>query len=74
MRLSNRRQSGSLCQEKNSVFYLPKIRSLSRDFLLEHGVSAGQLEVISYGKERPQCTAQEESYWQKNRLAHIAAK
>ena len=66
------------CDERGSAEYNLALGDLrartARDFLLERGVSAGQLDVISYGKERPQCTAQEESCWQKNRRAHIAAK
>jgi len=66
------------CDERGSAEYNLALGDLrartARDFLMEHGVSAGHLEVISYGKERPQCTAQEESCRQKNRRAHIAAK
>ena len=47
---------------------------LGSDYLSELGVPSGRLKVISYGKERPQCVAQEESCRQKNRRAHITAK
>jgi peptidoglycan-associated lipoprotein len=32
-----------------------------------------QLAVVSYGKERPVCTGESESCWQKNRRAHLIA-
>jgi peptidoglycan-associated lipoprotein len=32
---------------------------------------AAQLKTVSYGKERPVCTEQNEECWQKNRRAHI---
>ena len=66
------------CDERGSAEYNLALGDLraraARDFLSELGVAASQLEVISYGKERPQCAADEESCWQKNRRAHIAAK
>ena len=37
------------------------------------GVPADRLKTISYGKERPQCTEENESCWQKNRRAHFVA-
>lgn len=35
------------------------------------GGSASQLEVVSYGEERPVCREQSESCWQKNRRVEI---
>ena len=37
------------------------------------GVPADRLKTISYGKERPQCTEQNETCWQKNRRVHFVA-
>ncbi len=45
----------------------------ARDFLVGQGVPAGKLTTISYGEERPQCTASDESCWQRNRRAHFSA-
>ncbi len=42
-----------------------------KDFLVELGISAASLKTITYGKERPQCTTQDEACWQKNRRAHL---
>jgi len=41
--------------------------------LIEQGVSADRIKVISYGKEKPFCTtAETETCWQQNRRAHFA--
>jgi peptidoglycan-associated lipoprotein len=37
------------------------------------GIKANTLEVVSYGKENPQCTESGEECWQKNRRVHFAA-
>jgi len=38
-----------------------------KEFLVSQGVSAGRIETISYGKERPICTESGESCWAQNR-------
>jgi peptidoglycan-associated lipoprotein len=45
----------------------------AHDFLGTMGVPAQQLSVISYGKNRPVCTDESESCWQRNRRVHITA-
>ncbi len=42
-----------------------------RDVLTTSGASGGQLTVVSYGEERPTCTASDESCWQQNRRVEI---
>ena len=37
------------------------------NYLTALGVDAGRISVISYGKERPECTASDESCWAQNR-------
>ncbi len=63
------------CDERGSAEYnlgLGDRRSTSaRDFLVQLGVPADRLRVVSYGKERPQCTESNESCWQQNRRAHF---
>ena len=44
-----------------------------QDFLSSMGIPGTQLAVVSYGKERPVCTEESESCWQKNRRAHLIA-
>ena len=39
--------------------------------LQANGGSASQLEVISYGKEKPVCREHNEDCWSKNRRAEI---
>jgi peptidoglycan-associated lipoprotein len=46
----------------------------AKDFLTQLGVPADRLRVISYGKERPQCTESDESCWQRNRRVHFATQ
>jgi len=38
-----------------------------KEFLVAQGVAAGRLETVSYGKERPICTASNEDCWAQNR-------
>ncbi|MFN0103792.1 MAG: OmpA family protein [Bryobacteraceae bacterium] len=46
----------------------------AKDFLVQLGVSADRIRTLSYGKERPQCTENDESCWQKNRRAHFTGQ
>ena len=43
-------------------------------YLMAHGVPAGRMVAISYGKERPICTGHDESCWGQNRRAHFLVK
>ncbi len=42
-----------------------------RDFLVIQGVNSSQLEVVSYGEERPADGASNETAWAKNRRVEI---
>jgi len=44
-----------------------------QEFLSSQGIPGPQLAVVSYGKEKPVCTEESESCWQKNRRAHVTA-
>jgi len=44
-----------------------------KDFLTNMGIPDRQLTLISYGKERPVCSDETESCWQRNRRAHVTA-
>ena len=63
------------CDERGSAEYnlgLGDRRANSaKEFLTQLGVPADRLSVISYGKERPQCTESNESCWQRNRRVHF---
>jgi peptidoglycan-associated lipoprotein len=65
------------CDERGSAEYnlgLGDRRSTgAREFLTQLGVAADRLKTVSYGKERPSCTEENESCWQRNRRAHFSA-
>ncbi|HZZ87384.1 MAG TPA: peptidoglycan-associated lipoprotein Pal [Caulobacteraceae bacterium] len=43
-----------------------------RDFLVSHGVAAGRITTISYGKEQPVDGGHDDAAWAHNRNAHTA--
>ncbi len=43
-----------------------------RSYLVERGVSAGRIDTISYGKERPIAAGSNEEAWARNRNGHTA--
>src|SRR5690348_4304890 len=63
------------CDERGSTEYniaLGDRRSdAAKDFLLSQGVTADRIQTVSYGKERPFCTQENENCWQQNRRAHF---
>jgi peptidoglycan-associated lipoprotein len=65
------------CDERGSAEYNlglgDRRASAAKEFLQGLGVPADRLKTISYGKERPQCTEQNDACWQKNRRVHFAA-
>ena len=71
-------QIEGFCDERGSAEYnvaLGDARAkTAKDYLVSVGVSAGQLDTVSYGKENPVCTDHSESCWQKNRRIHIVAE
>lgn len=64
------------CDERGSTEYnlaLGDNRASSvKKALVEAGVSADRIKTISYGKEKPVCTEQNEACWARNRRAHLA--
>ncbi|HEY7335486.1 MAG TPA: OmpA family protein [Bryobacteraceae bacterium] len=44
-----------------------------QEFLTSMGIPDNQLTIVSYGKDRPVCTDETESCWQRNRRAHVTA-
>ncbi len=66
------------CDERGSAEYnmaLGDARAkAAKDYLVNAGVSANQLDTVSYGKENPVCTDHDEACWQKNRRVHIVAE
>lgn len=44
------------------------------NYLVARGVAAARLTILSYGEERPVCTAHEEACWARNRRAHFLVR
>jgi len=64
------------CDERGSAEYNLALGAMraeaAKAFLVELGFPGALLRTTSYGKERPQCTAETEECWQRNRRAHLA--
>jgi peptidoglycan-associated lipoprotein len=64
------------CDERGSEEYnlaLGTHRAESlKNSLLQQGVSADRIKTVSYGKEKPFCTDDNEGCWQRNRVDHLA--
>jgi peptidoglycan-associated lipoprotein len=46
----------------------------TKDFLVARGVAADRITIVSYGEERPLCTAKNEGCWAQNRRAMFLTK
>jgi peptidoglycan-associated lipoprotein len=66
------------CDDRGTVAYNfvlgEKRAKAARNYLVELGVGANRLSVVSYGKERPSCTEHTESCYQQNRRGRIVLK
>lgn len=43
----------------------------AKRYLVQRGISENRLEIVSFGEERPVCTAGDESCWMRNRRAEF---
>ena len=63
------------CDERGSTEYNLALgdrrAAAAKAFLSSLGITGDRMETVSYGKERPFCTASTEDCWQQNRRAHI---
>jgi peptidoglycan-associated lipoprotein len=64
------------CDERGSEEYnlalgTHRAESLKQS-LLQQGVSLDRIKTVSYGKEKPFCTDDNEGCWQRNRVDHLA--
>jgi peptidoglycan-associated lipoprotein len=63
------------CDERGSEEYnlgLGDARAkTAREYLSSLGIPAAQINVVSFGKDKPVCTEHSEECWQKNRRAHL---
>lgn len=66
------------CDERGTLAYnlvLGEKRAKAvRNYLVELGVGANRLSVVSYGKERPFCNDRSESCYQQNRRGHVVVR
>ena len=66
------------CDERGSERYNlalgDKRANAARDFLIAQGVSAGRIDTISYGEERPFKEGSDEESWAQNRRAHFVLR
>ena len=66
------------CDERGTLAYnlvLGEKRAKAvRNYLVELGVGANRLSVVSYGKERPFCNERSESCYQQNRRGHVVVR
>lgn len=60
-------------EEYNIALGQSRAQRLKED-LERRGVDAPRIQMISYGKERPFCTMDDESCWQQNRRDHIVLR
>jgi peptidoglycan-associated lipoprotein len=65
------------CDERGSAEYNVALgaqrASAAKNFLVQAGIPSQQLDVVSYGNERPVCTEHTENCWQRNRRVHFVA-
>ena len=63
------------CDERGSEEYNLALgdnrADTTRDFLKAQGISSDRIKTISYGKEKPFCTTDNDQCWQENRRAHF---
>lgn len=63
------------CDERGTAAYNMALgerrASAAREYLVSLGVDGSRLETISYGKERPFATGDDETAWAQNRRAHF---
>lgn len=65
------------CDERGSAEYNVALgdrrAGAAKEYLVQVGIPSAQLNVVSYGKERPLCQEHDEACWQRNRRIHIVA-
>lgn len=59
--------------EEYNIALGDKRAKAAEEFLVTMGIPNAQLTIVSFGKDRPVCTDQTESCWQRNRRAHVTA-
>ena len=66
------------CDERGTKEYNQALgqrrASSAKKYLTDLGIAARRISLISYGKEKPSCTEQNEECWQKNRRDDLVAE
>jgi peptidoglycan-associated lipoprotein len=66
------------CDERGTLDYnlvLGERRAqAAKRYLEDLGVSSSQVQITSYGKEKPFCMEHSQDCWQQNRRAHFAVQ
>jgi peptidoglycan-associated lipoprotein len=63
------------CDERGSTEYNLALgdrrAAAAKQFLVSLGISGDRVETVSYGKEKPFCSASTDECWQQNRRGHF---
>ncbi len=66
------------CDERGTVEYNQALgerrAQVTRDYLIAAGVSGAQIQIVSYGKERPFDEGHDEAAWASNRRAQFVLR
>ncbi len=66
------------CDERGTKEYNQALgqrrASSAKKYLIDLGIAAKRISLISYGKEKPVCNEQSEECWQKNRRDDLVAE
>jgi peptidoglycan-associated lipoprotein len=66
------------CDERGTIEYNQALgqrrATASKKYLVDSGISASRVTLVSYGKEKPVCTESTEDCWQKNRRDDFIAE
>jgi peptidoglycan-associated lipoprotein len=60
-------------EEYNLALGVSRANSV-RAALIQQGVDSGRIKTVSYGKEKPFCTQENEPCWQQNRRDHLVVQ
>jgi peptidoglycan-associated lipoprotein len=66
------------CDDRGSAIYNLALgdrrANTVKEALVRQGVDASRIKTVSYGKEKPVCTDENEQCWQQNRRGHVAVQ
>jgi len=63
----------TLSEEYNLVLGTSRANAVKEE-LVRQGVDASRIKTVSYGKEKPFCTLENEECWQQNRRDHLVVQ